>query len=41
MALQCERGAGRAGEGDEILLLQPVEEIAGAADDQLKGTLRQ
>ena len=38
---QLQRGRGRAGEADHILRAQPVEQIAGAADDQLHRALGQ
>ncbi|KAI1695941.1 hypothetical protein Ddc_20862 [Ditylenchus destructor] len=38
---QLRGGVGRAGEGDDVGLLQPVQQVARAADDQLQRAGRQ
>ena len=41
VAAQLERGVGRAGEGDDVLAVEPVEQVAGRADHELQAALRQ
>ena len=36
VAAQLQRRVGRAGEGDDVAALEPVEQVAGRADDELQ-----
>ena len=38
---QLRGGVGRAGEGDDVGAVQPVEQVAGTAYDQLQAAFRQ